>query len=129
LRCHKGLSQQHLETCDTDDIPGWYGLAAAKAYIELHPDESVVVLEAGSSIGGVWSHERLYPGLKSNNMLGTYEYSDYPMDTATFGVKPGEHIPGTVLHKYLTSFAKEFDVYPRTRLNTRVDSAEENVQR
>ncbi|KAF3047245.1 hypothetical protein E8E11_008775 [Didymella keratinophila] len=107
---------------------GWYGLAAAKAYIELHPDESIVVLEGGSSIGGVWSHERLYPGLKSNNMLGTYEYSDYPMDTATFGVEPGEHIPGTVLHKYLTSFAKEFGVYTRTRLNTRVDSAEENLK-
>ncbi|XPS91233.1 hypothetical protein M3J09_000654 [Ascochyta lentis] len=107
---------------------GWYGLAAAKAYIELHPNEEVVVLEGGPSIGGVWSHERLYPGLKSNNMLGTYEFSDFPMDTATFGVKPGEHIPGTVLHKYLTAYAKEFGIYTRTRLNTRVDYAEENIK-
>ncbi|KAH6896364.1 dimethylaniline monooxygenase (N-oxide forming) [Coprinopsis sp. MPI-PUGE-AT-0042] len=107
---------------------GWYGLAAAKAYIELHPDEEIIVLEGGPSIGGVWSHERLYPDLKSNNMLGTYEYSDFTMDTATFGVKPGEHIPGTVVHKYLTSFAHEFGVYSRTRLNTRVDSAEENLK-
>lgn len=86
------------------------------------------MLEAGPSIGGVWNHERLYPGLKSNNMLGTYEYSDFPMDTATFGVKAGEHIPGTVLHKYLTAYAKEFGVYARTQLNTRVESAEENLQ-
>ena len=60
-------------------------------------------------------------------MLGTYEFSDFPMDTATYGVKPGEHIPGTVLHKYLTSFAKKFGVFARTRLNTRVESAEENL--
>lgn len=60
-------------------------------------------------------------------MLGTYEFSDFPMDTATYGVKPGEHIPGTVLHKYLTSYAKKFGVFARTRLNTRVESAEENL--
>ncbi|KAJ4310107.1 hypothetical protein N0V94_008613 [Neodidymelliopsis sp. IMI 364377] len=58
-------------------------------------------------------------------MLGTYEYSDFPMDTASFGVSPGEHIPGTVLHRYLTSYAKQFGIYSRTRLNTRVESAEE----
>ncbi|KAL0257104.1 hypothetical protein SLS55_007914 [Diplodia seriata] len=104
---------------------GWYGLAAAKTYIELHPDENVLVLDGASSVGGVWCRERLYPGLKSNNMLGTYEYSDFPMDTATFGVKPGEHIPGTVLHKYLVAYAEHFDVYKRIRFNTRVESAEE----
>lgn len=84
------------------------------------------MFESGSSIGGVWSHERLYPGLNSNNMLGTYEYSDFPMDTATFGVLPGEHIPGTVVHKYLEAYAERFGVYSRTRFNTQVVSAEEN---
>lgn len=86
------------------------------------------MLESSASIGGVWCHERLYPGLKSNNMLGTYEFSDFPMDTATFGVKPGEHIPGMVLHEYLASFAKASGILTRTRLNTRVESAEENIK-
>lgn len=86
------------------------------------------MLESNPSIGGVWCHERIYPGLKSNNMLGTYEFSDFPMDTATFGVKPGEHIPGAVLHKYLTSFAEAFGIYARTRFNTRVESAEEDLK-
>lgn len=102
---------------------GWYGLAAAKTYIELHPSENVAVLEANASVGGVWAEDRLYPGLKSNNMLGTYEYPDFPMDEATYGVKPGQHIPGTVLHQYLTDYAKKFGVYSRTRFNTKVDSA------
>ncbi|KIW60094.1 hypothetical protein PV05_00338 [Exophiala xenobiotica] len=103
---------------------GWYGLAAAKTYIELHPSEHVAILEANSSMGGVWAEDRLYPGLKSNNMLGTYEYPDFPMDEATYGVKPGQHIPGTVLHRYLNDYAKEFGVYERTRFNTKVDSAQ-----
>ncbi|ETI24467.1 hypothetical protein G647_03836 [Cladophialophora carrionii CBS 160.54] len=103
---------------------GWYGLAAAKTYIELHPSENVAVLEANTSVGGVWAQDRLYPGLKSNNMLGTYEYPDFPMNQDTYGVKPGEHIPGTVLHRYLTDYAEKFGVLERTRFNTRVDSVE-----
>lgn len=83
----------------------------------------MVVLDAAASIGGVWAEHRLYPGLKSNNMLGTYEYPDFPMDE-TYGVKPGEHIPGTVLHRYLTNYAKKFGIYSRTHFNTKVDSAE-----
>ncbi|OCT52437.1 Flavin-binding monooxygenase-like family protein [Cladophialophora carrionii] len=103
---------------------GWYGLAAAKTYIGLHPSENVAVLEANTSVGGVWAQDRLYPGLKSNNMLGTYEYPDFPMNQDNYGVKPGEHIPGTVLHRYLTDYAEKFGVLERTRFNTRVDSVE-----
>jgi len=101
---------------------GWYGLAAAKTYIELHPGESVTILESNTSIGGVWAEDRLYPGLKSNNMLGTYEYPDFRMDEATYGVKTGEHIPGTVLSRYLTDFAKHFGILERTRFDTKVVS-------
>jgi hypothetical protein len=42
------------------------------------------------------------------------------MDEATYGVKFGQHIPGHVLHRYLTDFAKKFGVYERMRFNTRV---------
>jgi cation diffusion facilitator CzcD-associated flavoprotein CzcO len=62
-------------------------------------------------------------------MLGTYEYSDFPMDTKSFGVEPGEHIPGAVVHRYLTAYAQRFGVYERTRLNTRVETAEEDEDR
>ena len=56
-------------------------------------------------------------------MVGTYEYPDYPMDES-FGVKAGEHIPGAVLHKYLSSYAQKFGVSERMRLNTKVETAE-----
>ena len=96
----------------------------AKTYLEVHSSDKVVVLESAESIGGVWSERRLYPGLKSNNLLGTYEYSDFPMDQETFGVKPGEPIPGHVLHQYLQQYAKKFDVYRRISFYSRVESVE-----
>ena len=105
-------------------ISGWFGLAAAKTYIELHPTENVAILEANSSVGGTWAEDRLYPGLKSNCMLGTYEYSDFPMDETTYGVKPGEHIPGLIIHRYLTDYARRFGVLQRLKFNTKVVSAQ-----
>ncbi|EMD64005.1 hypothetical protein GGP41_006464 [Bipolaris sorokiniana] len=103
---------------------GWFGLTAAKSYIELHPGEDVVVLDGSSSFGGTWSADRLYPGLKSNNLYGSYEYPDFPMLESVYGVKEGQHIPAAVLHRYLTDFAKHFGVYERTRLNTKVEEIE-----
>ena len=42
------------------------------------------------------------------------------MSEDIYGVKPNNHIPGQVLHRYLTDFAKKFGVFERTRFNTRV---------
>lgn len=57
-------------------------------------------------------------------MLGTYEFSDFPLDTETFGVKPGEHIPGTVMHRYLTAYAERFGVFGKIRFDAKVMSTE-----
>ncbi|KAH8703035.1 putative dimethylaniline monooxygenase [Talaromyces proteolyticus] len=96
---------------------GWYGLAAAKAYIELHPDEKILITEAGSSFGGTWSKERLYAGLKSNNLKGSYEHPDFPMSEDVYGVKSGQHIPAETLHRYLSDLATKFGIAERTRFN------------
>lgn len=96
----------------------------AKVYLDLHPFANVTLLDSASSVGGVWSKERLYPGLKSNNMLGTYEYPDFPMDEKTFGVKAGQFIPGDVIHRYLSMFADKYDITGRIRFNTKVETAE-----
>lgn len=103
---------------------GWYGLGSAKAYIQLHPDEKILVLEAESSCGGTWSKERLYPGLKSNNLWGSYEFPDFPMEEKVYGVSEGQHIPAAILHRYLTDFAKKFGVFERTLFETKVNSVE-----
>ncbi|KAK8003216.1 hypothetical protein PG989_002935 [Apiospora arundinis] len=103
---------------------GWYGLAAAKQYHCTNPDASLVIFDSQSSLGGTWADERLYPGLKTNNLLGTFEYPDFPMDTATFGVETDHHIPGMVVNKYLKAYAEEFGIADRIRLETKVRSAE-----
>lgn len=53
-------------------------------------------------------------------MLGTYEYPGFPMDTETYGVKAGEHIPGHVVHQYLSDYAKKTGIFSRIRFNTKV---------
>ncbi|KFA79352.1 hypothetical protein S40288_03559 [Stachybotrys chartarum IBT 40288] len=106
---------------------GWYGLAAAKAYLQMHPTEKMLVLESAESCGGTWSKNRLYPGLKSNNMVDTYEYPDFPMLEKVYGVKPNNHIPGTVLHRYLTDFAHQFGIYSRIKFHHRLEVVEPNA--
>ncbi|KAM0227808.1 hypothetical protein ACHAPO_011185 [Fusarium lateritium] len=105
---------------------GWFGLAAAKAIHQILPSASLAILESAESCGGTWSKNRLYPGLKSNNMKGTYEYPDFPMDVETYGVGPNNHIPGAILHRYLTDFAKHFDIYDKVQFHTAVDLVERN---
>ena len=75
-------------------------------------------------MGGTFADHRIYPGLKSNNQLGTYEYPDFHMDTETFGVKARQHIPGQVLHTYLKAYASHFGLNDLIRLNTKVIAAE-----
>ncbi|KXJ88587.1 putative dimethylaniline monooxygenase [Microdochium bolleyi] len=103
---------------------GWYGLAAAKSYLAAHPEHRVLVIEAERTCGGTWSKDRLYPGLKSNNLWGSYEYPDFPMSEDIYGVGYGQHIPAAVLHRYLTDFAKKFGVFERIQFQTKVTAIE-----
>lgn len=57
-------------------------------------------------------------------MLGTYEFSDFPMTEERLGVKPGQHIPGQVVHRYLHQYAEEFGLLSIIRLGCRVITAE-----
>ncbi|KAK6594796.1 flavin-binding monooxygenase-like protein [Botrytis cinerea] len=80
---------------------GWFGLAGAKTYLQVHPNANVVVLADNATIG---------VGL--------------PITTEKYGVKPGEYIPGSVVHQYLEDFAKEYNVYDKIRFESKAISAE-----
>ena len=63
-------------------------------------------------MGGVWSEQNLYEGIKTNNLVGTYEFSDFPLFAEPeYGVKENQHIPGTVMYRYLVDYAKHFDIF------------------
>lgn len=103
-------------------MQGWHGLAMAKTYLEAHEGlgEKVLILDEAKSIGGTWAEERLYTGLNTNNIVGSYEFSDFPMTLERYNMKPGQHIPGKVVHQYLNDFAAHFDLTRRIQLQTEV---------
>lgn len=76
-----------------------------------------------SRSGSVWElwRDSIYPGLKSNNIIGSCEHPDFPMLETVYGVRAGEYIPATVLHRYLTDFAEKFGIYIWIGFNTKVD--------
>ncbi|OAP65318.1 hypothetical protein AYL99_01290 [Fonsecaea erecta] len=114
-----------METFDLVIVgAGWHGLAMAKTYTEVCPDATLLIIDSAMSIGGTWAKERLYPGLKTNNIIGSYEFGDFPMTPEKFGVEPGRHIPGSVVHEYLCQFADHFGLGSRLRLQANVESAE-----
>jgi len=102
---------------------GLQGLVAAKTFLQLNPSLDLLIIDSNQSLGGVWAKERLYSGLNANNLVGTYEYTDFPMGES-FGVKHPEHIPGEVIHAYLCQYAEHFGLAARIGLRTKVVTAE-----
>ncbi|KAI1840324.1 hypothetical protein JX266_013456 [Neoarthrinium moseri] len=103
---------------------GWYGLGAAQQFHNTQPECSLAVFDSQSSLGGTWADDRLYPDLKSNNLLGTFQYPGFPMSPGKFNVKLGEHIPGEAVNAYLKAYATHHGIADLIRLDTKVLCAE-----
>lgn len=96
----------------------------ARTYLEVNRDQNVIVLDDNSTVGGVWAKERVYSSLRTNNVFPTFGYSDFPMQSMIDSVKPGQHIPGEVMHQYLSEFARKFDILRHIEFSSRAQSAE-----
>ncbi len=101
---------------------GWSGLAAAKTYLQINPSVTLTILDADTSVGGVWSLSRLYPGLVANSPNGLYEFSDLSMVTASQPVY--YPVPGKQVQAYLHQYAEKFDLLSRIRFGCKVVKAE-----
>jgi cation diffusion facilitator CzcD-associated flavoprotein CzcO len=117
---------------DTDDCSlqwsGIFGLSSAATYHRLHPTASILILDEADSLGGTWSDDRLFPGLKTNNLLGMYEHPELPMSEVKLGVKKGQHIPGAEVQQYLKAFVHENGVEEFMRTNTKVEAVEKSEE-
>ncbi|TLD23909.1 hypothetical protein PspLS_06307 [Pyricularia sp. CBS 133598] len=96
------------------------GLCAAKTFLQLQPDATVIILEAGASLGGAWATERLYPTLKTNNLTGNFEFGDFPMTPERFDVRPGQHITGESMNAYFKAYAEHHRLMGCIRYNAKV---------
>ncbi|KAJ5788015.1 cofactor FMO1 FAD enzyme [Penicillium paradoxum] len=97
---------------------GWNGLIAAKTYLDFKPSANLVIIDDQSTIGGVWSAEKIYPTLYAQINYGLFEYSFYPMKRE--GITADGYVSGETIHQYLSDFAQDFDLVRRTRLKTTV---------
>ncbi|KAH7394161.1 flavin-binding monooxygenase-like protein-like protein [Phaeosphaeria sp. MPI-PUGE-AT-0046c] len=96
----------------------------AATYHDLHPEASILILDGNPCIGGTWASHRIFPGLKTNNLLGMFEHPDFPMDEARFAVKKGEHIPAGKMLEYLQAFVEQSGISGFIRLKTSVQVVE-----
>ncbi|KAF2166957.1 hypothetical protein M409DRAFT_66464 [Zasmidium cellare ATCC 36951] len=89
---------------------GLSGLSAAHTFLTIDPSLSLLILDSKPSLGGVWSTEQIYPGLRTNSVERFFEFSDYPILKAGVGVKPRCHIEGWQMRDYLEGFAERFGI-------------------
>ena len=111
---------------------GVHGLCTAKTFLAIDPSLSLLIVDNKSTIGGVWSKEQLYPGLRTNNIQGYFEFSDYPMldnpDLKHLNIHKRGILPGELVHGYICEYAKRFGLLERTLLKTKVVSAEDHEE-
>ncbi|EME79788.1 uncharacterized protein MYCFIDRAFT_2169, partial [Pseudocercospora fijiensis CIRAD86] len=100
---------------------GWHGITMAKTYHAVYPNASIMILDYATTLGGTWAEDRIYPTLKTNNIWGSYEFSDFPMSREKYGGQDEKNIPGRVMHQYLCDAAKYFDIEKYVRLGRKVE--------
>ncbi|KAK6527477.1 hypothetical protein TWF694_004465 [Orbilia ellipsospora] len=101
---------------------GLSGLYAARAYLEIQPSIKLVVVESLGSVGGVWSKERIYPGL---NVQTAPEYFELPEFRYKEMDPPPEYngkefITGPSYSRYIEAWTERVGLNKYIRLNTTI---------
>lgn len=86
---------------------GWTSLAAAKTYLKLYPSISLTILDSDTTVGGIWSTSRIYPGLIADSPAAAFDYSDFPMDIE-LGIDKWADLPAELVHEYLERYVDIF---------------------
>ncbi|KAH9486090.1 FAD-dependent monooxygenase DEP4 [Psilocybe cubensis] len=79
------------------------------AYVLLQDGfTNITVITRDRSVGGVWSRDRVYPGLHINNVHGEYRFSPMPMPPPEDSEETGGHITGMGMCNYMETFYTTF---------------------
>lgn len=65
-----------------------------KIYVEVYEKVKVFIFDYVILFGGIWVIEWLYFGLKINNIVGIYEFSDFLFVFEKYGIVFGQYIFG-----------------------------------
>jgi dimethylaniline monooxygenase (N-oxide forming) len=95
------------------------------AYLEINPEIQLSIIDADSTVEGVWSKSSVYAGPTCDVPVPTFEFSDLHMDEE-FNIPKWSDLPGATMHEYLERYAKKFDILRRCTFNTEVISIEKD---
>lgn len=79
---------------------GFNGLIAAKTYLQLKPSADLLILDNESTIGGVWSASRIYPGLLYETPSPLTDFPDMSM-CKELGIGMWEDITAYQINEFL----------------------------
>ncbi|KAK0211195.1 FAD/NAD-P-binding domain-containing protein [Desarmillaria ectypa] len=68
----------------------------------------VQIITRDRTPGGVWSEERVYPGLTLNNVHGEFRFSSMPMLPPSDSTKNGGRLGGEDMRQYMQKFTDKF---------------------
>ncbi|KAF2791053.1 FAD/NAD(P)-binding domain-containing protein, partial [Melanomma pulvis-pyrius CBS 109.77] len=99
---------------------GLFGLVTAKVLLHdtNHSFSDITVFEKSRSLGGVWSQDRIYPGLASNSPALTYEIPGFQFPDKLR--KYGSHVKAEDINVYLSAFAQEYNLEQHISFNSLV---------
>ena len=99
---------------------GISGLVTAKVFANDGFD--VCLFEKARHLGGVWDPDRRYPGVRANNSVKSYAFSDFPYPESSELYPTGEHI-----YDYLKAYAEHFDLLPKIQFSTTVEKVSKST--
>lgn len=94
--------------------------ANVHSYLQVAPRVNIAILEGAGSLGGTWSEDRVYSGLRTHNALGGLEVSDLEMEQR--GTTDEGYVLGEDVTYYLYLLAKKFDLHRRIRYHCTVET-------
>ncbi|KAF2453310.1 putative dimethylaniline monooxygenase [Lineolata rhizophorae] len=98
---------------------GLYGVQAARTYLEIHPNDNVIIFEKSHALGGVWSPERVYGAFWTQTPVGMAEFSDQPLKSVPKEKQYYGYFPASYVTEYLVDYVDRHS-FAGTSLSSRI---------
>ncbi|KAH7319446.1 hypothetical protein BKA65DRAFT_541539 [Rhexocercosporidium sp. MPI-PUGE-AT-0058] len=102
---------------------GHNGIVAAKTYLQFNPSVDLLIIDGGSSIGGVWAAERIYPGLIYEMPCPMTNFTDFDLEKE-LGVEPWSDVTGYQINEFLNRYAQKHNIPKLCQFNTQAIGVE-----